>query len=82
MIAKKILKKHNLKAVPFFCIKEGQSFYLLLDDSELGFECLKRKLLNGRIPFVDNDAHGLPASYIACNTVYVPVWRVTERGVL
>lgn len=79
MIDAKTLKKHNLKAVPFSAIKEGESFYLLLSGEELGDRSLERRLLNGHIPFVDNGFGVLPASYISLNTVYVPVWRVTDR---
>lgn len=89
MIDKVILKKHNLKAVPFSCIGEGQSFIL---EKSLGFQTtccgepafFARKIVKGLVFFVGGPASwvvGRKTDYRPSLTVYVPVWRVTERAV-
>ena len=81
MIDKETLKKHNLKAVPFSCIGEGETFNP--EDDLLGnIEELvehKRRLVGDSIEWADGyDSPILanPESYILDDaTVYVPVWR-------
>jgi hypothetical protein len=86
MIDREILKKHNLKAVPFSCIGEGvdQWFYteyIVYDDGPI--VAFRRHLMNGEVLLsVDRNAyivssHTIPKLRDA--TVYVPVWRVTDR---
>ena len=82
MIDKETLKKHNLKSVPFSCIGEGESFHLVhsirlwKDD----FEDLKRKLIGDYIYYADTGQRciGENKPMFESETVYVPVWRVTN----
>jgi hypothetical protein len=78
MIDKTTLKKHNLKAVPFSCIGEGQTFYdwvsIIGHPADLTF--YERRLQDNDIFFADGGATcNSPAGYVG-HTVYVPVWRV------
>jgi len=83
----KILKKHNLKAVPFSCIGEGQTFYIFWSLTCYPGEHidLERVLSGNQIYYAnDHERHSQLDGEInehADTTVYVPVWRVTERGV-
>ena len=83
MISKEILKKHNLKAVPFACIGEGETF--------IGEECISdlagfplafyfRRLCDGYTPWADETADlcHVVAELYNDDTVYIPVWRVTN----
>jgi hypothetical protein len=74
MIDKEILKKHNLKAVPFSCIGEGETFQTEFD---YGVDQFTRRLIGGNIYYADNKYPDwkLHNNY---KTVYVPVWRVTN----
>ena len=80
MIDEEILKKHNLKAVPFSCIGEGQTFN---DEESFRIDILQEdyyfytyQLRNGKIFFADSDIpEPYSAGYFKNTTVYVPVWR-------
>ena len=77
MIDKAILKKHNLKAVPFSAIGEGQTFNT---ESSIGnyptsFLRLERRLRCSAIDFSDGTRSCLLADYLCDKTVYVPIWR-------
>ena len=81
MIAKEILKKHNLKAVPFSCIGEGETFY---DEGTLTtwpetFVFYERRVQDGDIEY----AEGVPSlmdieDYLG-EDVCIYVWRVTNN---
>ena len=86
MISKETLKKHNLKAVPFSCIGEGQTFNVL--DDLLPRHCselpeYRRRLVAGHIVWADGFDSPIVATldhYASIDrTVYVPVWRVTSE---
>jgi len=82
MVDKETLKKHNLKAVPFSCIGEGDTFY-----GEGAFQCVYssaddiipylRRLTEGKVCWADGTCQML-SKYKLTRTVYVPVWHVTE----
>ena len=76
MIDKQTLKKHNLKAVPFSCIREGQTFNLWYDfvDDVLDIE-VTRRLIEGKVVWADEDCGEPLQGYKPTDTVYVPVWR-------
>jgi hypothetical protein len=86
MIDKQTLKKHNLKAVPFSCIGEGETFFtdftITLFEAlclRNGLEHYKRKLV-GRKVFYTNPPYSVGDAEVDYDyenkTVYVPVWRV------
>jgi hypothetical protein len=79
MIDKQTLKKHNLKAVPFSCIGEGQTFNVLCDIHEGDLGLHERRLVGDHFEWADRYPSPLftsPAGYRETNeTVYVPVWR-------
>ena len=77
MIDKQTLKKHNLKAVPFSCIREGETFWFGYSLKSIS-ERYERKLFRGRVDFVDGSESAFLATHLIPHTVYVPVWRVTE----
>lgn len=84
MISPETLKKHNLKAVPFSEIGEGQTFNTLSDlqEDQPDLEEHKRRLVGDTIEWADGFdspilAH--PSTYrIHNDTVYVPVWRTSK----
>ena len=81
MIPKETLKKHNLKAVPFSEIREGQTFFVLFTGEKYD-RCLERRLVGDIVPFTDgafaNAQCPVYADYIKDYTVYVPVWRTSK----
>lgn len=85
MISKEILKKHNLKAVPFSCIGEGETFNdeESLNDAmanEYYFYAYRRK--GDFVTFADSDGCSCARHHIGLfenTTVYVPVGRVTSE---
>ncbi len=86
MIDKQILKKHNLKAVPFSHIGEGETFNVLDDLLHEDPELLEyqRRLVAGRIVWADGFNSPIAANldwYTSINrTVYVPVCRPCKEG--
>jgi len=82
MISAEILKKNNLKAVPFSCIGEGETFWtdVLLDSKYIRemavYSYRKEGLL---VNWADGFTMGLQeyTTEYENKTVYVPVWRVT-----
>ena len=85
MIAKEILKKHNLKAVPFSCIGEGESQwfyteYVVYDSGPI--DSFRRHLMNGEVLLSVDRNRFIVSSHsiqkLKNSTVYVPVWRVTN----
>jgi len=80
MITPEILKKLNLKAVPFSEIGEGQTFNILVDFATP--DCvafLQRRLVGDNIEFHDGSPCCVPAKHHMNTTVYVPVWRPTKE---
>ncbi len=85
MLDKQTLKKHNLKAVPFSCIGEGETFNIEDDfwcQLKFGHVFYTRKRLEGNIVFASTEDSILEsvdgfAEDDNYETVYVPVWRVT-----
>ena len=83
MINKETLKKHNLKAVPFSCIGEGEMFWT---DTLLSSQFIHELAIYGyrKEGRLINWADGFPMGLqeftyeFKTRTVYVPVWRVTE----
>jgi hypothetical protein len=83
MIDKATLKKHNLKAVPFSCIGEGQTFLCMtsydttLIDNEFNKYC--RHFVGDKVYL----ANGWPSCFnrqaFIGHTVYVPVWRPCRK---
>ncbi len=83
MIDKQTLKKHNLKAVPFSCIGEGQWFYIGCSIYNSGPAVNFRRYLRGNSIHVRKSDGTFFSSCCAAEKiklwpVYVPVWRVTE----
>jgi hypothetical protein len=83
MIAPEILKKHNLKAVQFSCIGEGETFHVepIVRDKMMARESyshLLRRKTGNSIDFFDGEVSAVPAVLLIGKTVYVPVWRVTN----
>jgi hypothetical protein len=81
MIAPEILKKHNLKAVPFSCIGEGETFY---DTDTIpnwpdDFVEYKRRLKDGDIEYADGVSSLMDVEDYIGETVYVPVWRPCRK---
>jgi len=82
MIDKAILRKHNLKAVPFSCIEDGQTFWT---DTLLSSQFISEMAVYGyrKEGLLINWADGFPMGlqeYTAefkDRTIYVPVWRPT-----
>jgi hypothetical protein len=75
MIDKETLKKRNLKAVPFSCIGEGQTFNIEIDflyPERWLVDCLRRKHSGGTV-WANNNKNCISPPDIL--TVYVPVWR-------
>jgi len=71
MISKEILKKHNLKAVPFSCIGEGQTFQT---EDDYWISEFTRRVISGKVFYAD----GAYPDWVLHNdyeTVYVPIWR-------
>ena len=80
MIDKQTLKKHNLKAVPFSCIREGETFYSIFPN-EMEHDIwreMERRLVGNTVHFTDGNMSFLNSGFMQ-PTVYVPVWRVTEE---
>jgi hypothetical protein len=77
MIAKEILKKHNLKAVPFSCIGEGETFNIDVDFYWDDYVTTTRIIRGGNVWFVNEKMNGRRCLNNDHDTVYVPVWRVT-----
>jgi hypothetical protein len=84
MIDAAILKKHNLKAVPFSCIGEGETFNVfwslaIYPDDHVD---LTRILSGNTVYYASDHKHVNPLTgemaEHADTTVYVPVWRVTN----
>jgi hypothetical protein len=82
MIDKETLKKHNLKAVPFSCIGEGQGHwfyteYIVYDDGPI--VAFRRHLKNGEVLLAVDKGTYIVSSHtirkLKNATVYVPVWR-------
>ena len=80
MISKEILKKHNLKAVPFSCIREGETFHheSSISSSHESFAFYERRLAGGVVDWADGTIGPHSTYYYPEYTVYVPVWRVTK----
>ena len=82
MIDKQTLKKHNLKAVPFSCIGEGEWFLACpsYETSLIGHEFLRysRQFIGDDVFLRDGQMSTLLRQAHNGTTVYVPVWRVTE----
>jgi hypothetical protein len=74
MIDKQTLKKHNLKAVPFSCIREGETFNLGHHLRTLS-KHYERRLKGNTVDFSDGSPSYFVASSLCDLTVYVPVWR-------
>jgi len=78
MIDTDTLKKHNLKAVPFSCIGEGQTFNVEDDFFSHGLDIsLTRRITQRRTVWADGFRGNLYQGRSGYETVYVPVWRVT-----
>ena len=83
MIDKETLKKHNLKAVPFSCIRDGETFH----DEDAFWSVYNRDyyfftylIRNGQVFYADSDTPDmLTPSHFKDETVYVPVWRVCKE---
>jgi len=78
MIDKQTLKKLNLKAVPFSCIGEGETFNVEgTFRHPMGLARFKRKIEDELIVFADGWPiwSAMTAGDYANKTVYVPVWR-------
>jgi hypothetical protein len=87
MISKEILKKHNLKAVPFSCVREGETFHVepIVRDKMIAKESyshLLRRKTGNRVDFFDGEASVVPAILLTGKTVYVPVWRPNKDASL
>ena len=80
MIDAKTLKKHNLKAVPFSCIGEGETFYGEETVRSWAGETAyyERRLQCGDIIYADDTPSMMDVLDYVGDTVYVPVWRVTN----
>lgn len=81
MIDKETLKKHNLKAVPFSCIGEGETFYgePTIRDWPGNFAPYNRRLQDDDIIFANGMPSGMDVEDYVGRTVYVPVWRPCRK---
>jgi hypothetical protein len=79
MVSAEILKKNNLKAVPFEKIREGQTFLFDYDieKNPLSLNFFIRQLAGQDIIWADGSDMAFPDKKEAWGdrTVYVPVWR-------
>jgi hypothetical protein len=85
MIAKEILKKFNLKAVPFSCIRDRETFYIEYSISANGPNTAFQRLLDQGVvyvwgPFTNKwTMSGCTTQKLKHRAVYVPVWRPTTQ---